>query len=49
MIDSPLTPEVLVTWTHKAIADACKRSSWEVGDRSADALAVEIERRGLDF
>ena len=49
MTDSPLTPEALAAWTDEAIADAWKRSSWEVGDPTADALAVEMERRGLDF
>ena len=44
-----LTPEALATWTDREVADAWKRSSWEVGDPSADALAAEMERRGLDF
>jgi hypothetical protein len=49
MTDSLLTPEALATWTAKEVADAWKRSSWEVGDPSADALAAEMERRNLDF
>ena len=44
-----LTPEALATWTDEAIAAAWKRSSWELGEPSADALAAEMERRGLDF
>jgi hypothetical protein len=48
MTDSPLTPEALATWTDEAIADAWKRSSWEVGDPTVDALAAEMVRAGLD-
>jgi hypothetical protein len=44
-----LTPEALATWTDEQVANAWKCSSWEVGDTSADALAAEMERRGLDF
>ncbi|NTS64135.1 hypothetical protein HRV97_03035 [Sphingomonas sp. HHU CXW] len=49
MIDSSLTPETLATWTDDASADAWKRSSWEVGDLTADAIPAEMERRNLDF
>jgi len=49
MTDSPLTPEALATWTDEEVATEWKRSSWEVGDLIADALATEMERRNLDF
>lgn len=49
MIDSPFTPEALAAWTDQEVADAWKRSSWEIGDEGADALAAEMERRNLDL
>lgn len=39
----------LSTWTDEEVKAEWARSSWEIGDPMADALAKEIEARGLDF
>ncbi len=49
MTDSPLTPEALATWTDEEVAAEWRRSDWTPGDPTADALAAEMVRRGLDF
>ncbi|MBW6522374.1 hypothetical protein KZ810_02585 [Sphingomonas sp. RHCKR47] len=49
MTGSPLTPKALATWTHEEVAAEWRRSDWMPGDLTADALAMEMQRRGLDF
>jgi hypothetical protein len=40
-------PAVLAEWTDKQVLDAYQLTGGEPGDAEADALAAEIERRGL--
>lgn len=49
MTDSSPAPDALTTWTDAELLAEWRKSSWEVGDPMADALAAEIERRNLDF
>lgn len=39
----------LTTWTDEEVQEEWLGSSWEPGDPMADALAVEMHRRNLDF
>lgn len=45
----PLTPEALATWTDQELITEWMKTTWESGDPRMDAMADEIERRGLDF
>lgn len=45
----PLTPEALATWTDRELLTEWMKTSLESGDPALDALAAEVERRGLDF
>ncbi len=45
----PLTPEALATWTDQELITEWTKTTWESGDPRIDALAVEVDRRGLDF
>ncbi len=45
----PLTPEALATWTDQELLTEWMKTTWESGDPAIDALAAEVERRGLDF
>ena len=42
-------PELLAQWTDKQLCDAYQLTQGEHGDPEADALAAEIERRGIDL
>lgn len=45
----PLTPEALATWTDQELLTEWMKTTWESGDPAIDALAAEVEKRGLDF
>ncbi len=51
MTDSqpPLTPEALATRTDQELITEWMKTTWESGDPRIDALAAEVDRRGLDF
>lgn len=42
-------PIDLTTWTDEEVREEWLGSSWEPGEPMADALAVEMHRRNLDF
>lgn len=45
----PLTPEALARMSDQELITQWSKTTWEDGDPQMDALAAEIERRGLDF
>ncbi len=50
MIDSsPLTPEVLATWSDQELITEWSKTTWDSGDPRMKAMSDEIERRNLDF
>jgi hypothetical protein len=46
---SPLTPEALARMSDQELITEWSKTTWSDGDRKMDALAAEVERRGLDF
>lgn len=45
----PLTPEALAEKSHQELITECSNTTWDDGNAAMDALATEVERRGLDF
>lgn len=45
----PFSPEDLATWTDQALITEWMKTTWGSGDPRMEALAAEVERRGLDF
>ncbi len=46
---SPLTPELLATWSDQELITEWSRTTWDSGDPRMKAMSDEIERRNLDF
>jgi len=45
----PLTPEALAEMSDQELITEWSNTTWDDGDPAMDALAAEVERRGLDF
>lgn len=45
----PLTPDALAKMSDQELITVWSNTTWDDGDPAMDALAVEVERRGLDF
>lgn len=46
---TPLTPKALATWSDQELITEWMKKTWDEGDPQLDALAAEIDKRGLDF
>lgn len=45
----PLTPDALAMMSDQELITVWSNTTWDDGDPAMDALAAEVERRGLDF
>ena len=48
-VSPPLTPEALAEMSDQELITEWSNTTWDDGDPAMDALAAEVERRGLDF